>query len=346
MIPLIRPFVPPVSDAMDYFKKSVDQGVLSNFGELHEALAGRLSALAAGHAMPISTGTAAIEIALRTLNLAPGSKVLIPDYTHSGTLLGVVRAGLVPVFAGVDPMSWTLRIEEAQYAFLGNKVAAAVVVSPFGYDANVADWEAMSLMNGMPLVYDLAGGFGEFRSTQNPRCYSFHATKNLGVGEGGMIVFEERANYDRARRLCNFDTLPNRTIASMHGSNQKMDELKCAFLLASLDKLNQVLTRIERKSELIRLYRSGIAGSYSPGGPRHPSLCVLSNLPAIRLEAQAYKEKIAFRRYYPLLSRMSALASVERLSVSDDVMETCCALPSDVDLIEAHRVVDVVNRYL
>lgn len=346
MIPLIKPFVPPLTVAMDYFRKAVAKGMLSNFGELHDSLSGRLSAYTGGYALPISTGTAAVEVALRSLNLAPGSKVLVPDFTHSGTLLAVVRAGLVPVLAGVDPMSWTLRVEEAQYAFLGNKIKAAVVVSPFGYDEHVKDWEAMSQMDGLPLVYDLAGAFGTFTPTQNPRCFSFHATKNMGVGEGGAVVFSDGDTFTRAMRLINFDTQSDRTIASLDGCNAKMDELKAAFLLASLDCMKQTLARIQRKRDLIRFYRSNIPGSYAPGGKHNPSLCVLSNLPAMKLEASAAKEQIAFKRYYPLLSRMPALAGVERLSESDEIMETCCALPSDVDLHDAYRVTEVVGRYL
>lgn len=348
MIPLIKPFVPRLEDAMKYFSRAVAKGVLSNFGELHEELCGRLAATTGGHALPVATGTTAIEIALRTLGLKPGAKVLVPDYTHVGTLLGVVRAGLTPVLCGVDPMTWTLRIEEAQFAFLGKKIAAAVVVSPFGYHVPVSDWEAMSQMDGLPLIYDFAGAFGHFTPTQNPQCFSFHATKNLGVGEGGLCVFGDRSAYDRARKLINFDTLSDRSIGSLDGSNAKIDELKCSFLLASIDRLNDVRARISHKKALLRFYQTHIPGAYWPGptGGVSPSMCVLSNLPAIKLEANSRKEKIAFRRYYPLLSRMSALSGVERLSESDDIMESCCALPSDVGLVQAFSVVEVVNRYL
>lgn len=346
MIPLITPLVPPLPDAIAYFRRALAKGVLTNFGELHEELVGRLSALGSGHALPVSSGTAAIEVALRTLKLAPGARVLVPDFTHVGTIIAIVRAGLTPVLAGVDPMTWTLRIEEAQYAFLAGKISAAIVVSPFGYSAQIADWEAMSAMDGLPLIYDLAGGYGHFTSTLNPRCYSFHATKNVGVGEGGFVAFPDRSDFDRAKRLINFDTLPERDVGSLDGTNAKVDELKCAFLLAALDQSAATMKRIEHKRHLLRFYRGNIPGSYVPSGLAYPSLCVLSNLPAIKLEAVSVREQVTFRRYYPLLSHMSALGSVARLSVSDEVMETCCALPSDVTLAQAYRVVEVVNRYL
>lgn len=348
MIPLIKPFVPHLADAMKYFSRAVANGVLSNFGELHEDLCGRLASTTGGQSIPVATGTKAIEIALRTLGLKSGAKVLIPDYTHVGTLLAVVRAGLTPVLCGVDPMTWTMRIEEAQFAFLGKKIEAAVVVSPFGYHVPTGDWEAMSQMNGLPLVYDFAGAFGHFTPTQSPQCFSFHATKNMGIGEGGLCVFSDRSAYDRARRLINFDTLSDRSIASLDGDNAKIDELKCAFLLASLDRMSEIKWRISHKKSLLRFYQTHIPGSFWPGpkGGVSPSMCVLSNLPAFKLEANSRKEQIAFRRYYPLLSRMPALSGVERLSESDEIMESCCALPSDVGMVQAFSVVEVVNRYL
>ena len=157
----------------------------------------------------------------------------------------------------------------------------------------------------------------------------------------------ESAAY--AKRLSNFDIMADRSIGSLLGFNGKMDELHCAYLLAALDVDHQeiVTSRVARKRSILRLYESMLPGTVAPRRDDFsPSLCVLGGLPARELEAAGAAEGCVFRPYYPLLSRMPALKGIERVSASRDEMATCCALPADVDLHEALKVVDIVRKYL
>ncbi len=348
MIPLIRPLILNLDGAQRLFSSAVHSGTLTNFGQIHEDLSRGLGVLSGGEALPIANGTAAIEVALQTQGLEPGDKVLVPDFTHSGTILAVVRAGFIPVLAGVDPKTWTLRPDEVEKAANAGLIDGVVVVSPFGYEVDTLAYEMIQDRTGMALVFDFAGSFGSFPRTLAPVCYSFHATKNFGVGEGGMIVFRSEKEHREAKRLINFGTLPNREIESLRGGNYKMDELKASYLLASLHNSHyfDVINRIETKKENLSFYNWNIPGTFVPPGEKNPSLCVLGNLPAEALEAASEREGMVFRRYYPLLSSMKGLASVSRLSESDAVMKNCCALPSDVDMSEALKVVEVVKKYL
>lgn len=348
MIPLIRPIVSNIEGAQRIFSQALLCGQMTNFGKIHEELTRSLGILTRGEALPVSSGTASIEIALQTLGLEPGDRVLIPDFTHSGTILAVVRAGFVPVLAGVDPKTWTLRPDEIEKAAIAGLIEGVVVVSPFGYEVDTVAYEQVQDRTGIALVFDFAGAFGNFPRTMAPVCYSFHATKNFGIGEGGMIVFRSERQYKEAKRLINFGTLPNREIESLRGGNYKMDELTASYLLAGLENSHyfDVINRIESKKDNLTFYHWNIPGVYVPPGEKSPSLCVLGNLPADALEAASEREGMVFRRYYPLLSSMKGLSSVDQLSASDAVMKNCCALPSDVDMSEALRVVEVVKKYL
>lgn len=343
MIRLIRPLVPQPERAMEIFQHAIRERVFSNFGTLHQQLMNELSAIGAGWALPTTSGTLGLEIALRSLKLKPAARVAIPDFTHSGTLLAAVRADLYPVLVGVDSATWTLMPEMVPE----NEVDAVVVVSPFGYPVNFAAWEEWSATTKVPLVYDLAGAWGTFPTTKNPRCYSLHATKNMGIGEGGFVVFSELDQRVAAMRMINFDTLPDRSIGSLDGCNGKMDEIHAAFTLAALERFHRqrVDRRISDRVTLLRFYAAEL-GAFVPAGVRTPSLCVLGEMPAAELEAASDKLGAVFRRYYPLLSRMPACKSVERISVSGDEMGRCVALPSDVDLTMAYQVVDVVKRFV
>lgn len=349
MIPLLRPIVPNAKAAERYFREARKSGIYSNFGRLHDELEARFERLTgASNVLPVVSGTAAIEVALRVSELKPGARVLVPDFTHSGTLIAVVRAGMTPVLAGVDPKTWTLDPVEVANWHAHGLIDAAVVVSPFGYQVDFETWEQVSVSEGLPLVYDLAGAFGEFPALRGPACYSFHATKNFGVGEGGMVVFNDSEQYMQARRLINFDTLPSRNVGSLAGSNQKMCEILCAHLLAALDEphLGRVVKRIEAKRTLLRFYQEMLKVAFVPAGEKWPSLCVLGGLPAQDLEDASEELGVTFKRYYPLLSRMPALAEVARLSESGDDMATCCALPCDVTMGEAFEVVDAVRGWM
>lgn len=346
MIPLLRPIVPSSKAAARYFKEARRSGVYSNFGPLHAELERNLTLMShGGYALPIISGTAAIEVALRVSGLKPGARVLVPDFTHSGTLLAVVRAGMKPVLAGVCDETWILGANEVKQAFEAELIDGVVVVSPFGYYVDVENWEFLSRDSGLPIVYDFAGAFGNFPKTRNPIAYSFHATKNFGVGEGGMIVFSDPDQRDHARRLINFDTQADRSIASLDGGNMKMCELLAAYLLAALDEpqLRRLGDRIERKQATLDLYQEALPLAYAPKGQKYPSLCVLGHLPAQALEQASEDLGVTFKRYYPLLSSMQALAGVPRLSVSSAIMETCCALPCDVDVREALVVIRAVR---
>jgi dTDP-4-amino-4,6-dideoxygalactose transaminase len=348
MIPLLRPLVPSDKAARRIFAESRRAGVYSNFGPNYDALARQFESDGYGsHVVLVSTGTAAIEVALRVSGLVRGARVGLPDFTHVGTLLAVHRAGMVPVLFGVDPQTWTLRPGEVQKAFADELIDAVVVVAPFGYDCHVEAWEQISYSDGLPVVFDFAGAFGYALQVRSPVCYSFHATKNLGVGEGGMIAFSDPDQAAAARRLSNFDTLPDRSIASLDGTNYKLPEIVCAYLAAQLEtrQYRRLVERIDRKRALLRFYEESLPHVYVPPGPKFPSLCVLGNLPAQDLEEASEAMGVTFKRYYPLLSRMSALDGVDRVSVSGDEMVRCVAVPCDVDIVEAFVVVDRIQEH-
>lgn len=349
MIPLIRPMLPPLTRVSSYFAASIDAGQYSNFGPCHDRLVDELGLVTGGPTLPVSTGTAAIEIALLALGIPKGARVLVPDFTHTGTVLAVKRAGMEPVLAGVHGKSWCLRIDETSDAWVRGEIDAAIVVNPFGYGVDMQGWESMAEKTKLPLVYDFAAAWGYFPKARNPVCYSFHATKNMGIGEGGAVVFPDAQGFAIGKRLVNFDTILTRDIGSLDGSNQKMDELRCAAALAALEPGFQaaINDRIVRKRRTLETYRSFLKSVEAPFSRfSKPSLCVLSGLPARDLEAASLDLGIVFRRYYPLLSRMPALKDLPRLSESGPFMESCCALPSDVDLQEAYEVVNVIKKFI
>lgn len=158
------------------------------------------------HAVGVSSCTAAIEIALRSLRLPPGSRVLTSTITFCGAIHAIVHAGHRPVLADVDPetlMPNAATVEEAA----GTGVDAMVAVHYAGHPAPL---EETALAAGIPMsrvVEDAAHAIGteiggrRVGALSAATCFSFYATKNLAIGEGGMITTDDSEVAAVARRL-------------------------------------------------------------------------------------------------------------------------------------------------
>jgi dTDP-4-amino-4,6-dideoxygalactose transaminase len=160
----------------------------------------------APHAVAVSSCTAAIELALRGLDLPPGSKVLTSVMTFCGAVHAITHAGHQPVFADVDPETLMPGpAETAAAAARAGGVDAMLVLHFAGAPAPVAELAAAA---GLPLdrlVEDAAHAVGgwvgerQIGAVSAATCFSFYATKNLPIGEGGMLTTADSGLADWAR---------------------------------------------------------------------------------------------------------------------------------------------------
>ncbi|HEU5421668.1 MAG TPA: DegT/DnrJ/EryC1/StrS aminotransferase family protein [Streptosporangiaceae bacterium] len=168
------------------------------------------SYLGSRQVVAVASCTAAIEIALRALRLAPGAAVLTPSLTFCGAVAPIVQAGLRPVLVDVDADTLLPTPETVARASRRAGDPAAMIVQHMG--GHPADVAALAAAAGLPasqVVEDAAHGLGaEFRGTpvggaSHAACFSFYATKNLPIGEGGAIATDndELAAYARTARL-------------------------------------------------------------------------------------------------------------------------------------------------
>lgn len=339
MINLVRPQLPDWVEVGRELEESNQYGKLSNFGPCYWRLVDRLADLTGRYDVPVTTGTAAIQVAAQA-TFPRGSRVLMPDFTHVGTLQALIAAGMTPILAPAVKTSWTLNA-----AFLGmhkDAYDAFVVVSPFGYQIDFNRYDQLSRDYGKPVIYDLAGGFGMRALTSNPVCYSMHATKNVPIGEGGIASFSKPDQADTAFKMSCFDQNKDRSIASPYGGNLKLDEIRCAMALVVLGSMSKIQERWEKKRALIDLYQDELRDICIPHdlhyGNSAPSLCVIAGLPASHLESKINELGFEAKQYYPVLSRMGGLAKIQRIAWSSQFFGTCTALPSDVTVDEAKEI--------
>jgi dTDP-4-amino-4,6-dideoxygalactose transaminase len=168
------------------------------------------AAVEARHAVAVSSCTAAIELSLRSLGLSPGSPVLTSTMTFCGAVQAIMHAGLQPVLVDIDELTGMPTPETVRAAVRHcGRPAAMTVVHWAGDPADIvalADAAGLSLDR---IVEDAAHAIGAsfggvpVGSTSAATCFSFYATKNLPLGEGGMITTEDasRAAWLRRTRL-------------------------------------------------------------------------------------------------------------------------------------------------
>lgn len=344
-IPLIRPDLPALYEIADIYNASVASGQYSNFGANYKCAQEMLSKRTQRLALPVTNGTLAVQIALQA-SVPRGSRVAICDFTFMATMNAVYSAGMTPVLVGAAEEYWTIDPETLWNR--QDEFDAFIVTCPFGYFVNFGVYDEMSSRMSKPVIFDCAGGFGLNIKSPNPVTYSFHATKNLGIGEGGAICFGSSAHFERAAKLINFDFDSQKFPKTAFGTNGKLDELRSAMLVAALKRETEFKQRIERHKHLIIQYQADLKDvleqhvAYEDAAPQ---LAVMITKHAADLVLHGAQEGIEFRRYYyPLLSSMNYGVPIRVISKSSQFFHKFVAFPSDPIGDEYGRVVEFVRR--
>lgn len=161
------------------------------------------------HTVAVSSCTAAIELSLRALRLRPGTPVLTPTMTFCGAVHAIVHAGLRPVFVDVDASTLVPRPEQVAAAAARHRPGAMVVQHMAGFPVPVDELARAARLPLSRLVEDAAHALGARVGTQpigtisGATCFSFYATKNLPIGEGGAVTTDDPdvAAFVRSARL-------------------------------------------------------------------------------------------------------------------------------------------------
>ena len=259
--PVARPRLAPVEAALPYLRRIDQTRTYSNFGPLNSLLEERLAqrlGVGTGSVITCANATMGLTLAL-TAARRPGRFCVTPAWTFAATAHAILAAGLTPYLADVDPKSGALTAEIAALACreAPGEVAAVVPVAPFGAPLDAGAWDAFQAGTGVPVVWDAAAGFDALAPGAAPAVVSLHATKVLGVGEGGFVVCRDEATAAEVRRRSNFGFAGSREAAAA-GFNGKMSEYTAALGLAALDLWP--LLRSEYAS-VLGYYRAALAGA-------------------------------------------------------------------------------------
>lgn len=230
----------------------VQGALVGRFEQSVAALVGRK------HAVAVSSGTAALQLALKGLQIAPGDEVLCPALSWPSPAHAIRLAGAKVRFVDVDQDEWNSTAEALREARGGN-TRAAIVIDQFGNPARAE--QIRDALGALPIIEDAACALGS-RFASGPcgslgkvSCLSFHPRKILTTGEGGMCLTDDDDIAEKLRMLRNHGQLRDEFVVA--AGNSRMTEIAAALGLAQLQRLGEI---VARRRELAARYREALEG--------------------------------------------------------------------------------------
>jgi perosamine synthetase len=262
-IPIAGPWL--TQREIDYVTDAVTNAWYGNAGMYHDRFEQAFcERLGVGHAMALPSCTSGLHLALSASGITAGDEVIVPEITWIATAAPISYVGATPVFVDVDPVTWCLS-PDAFEAAITPSTKAVITVDLYG---NMADYDAIQAIaqrHGIIVIEDAAEAAGatykgrEAGSLGAVGVFSFHGSKTLTTGEGGMLVTNDKVLFDRANFLRDHGRVPgdfsfeNSEVAFKY----KMSSMQAALGLAQLERLDDL---IERKRTAFGWYKQRLGG--------------------------------------------------------------------------------------
>lgn len=323
----------------------------------------------APHALALSSGTAALHLALQLVGVGPGDEVLVSTLTFSATVNPIRYLGAAPVFIDSERTSWNmdpaLLSEELEArARAGRLPRAVVVVHLYGQSADLEPILAACERHGVPVVEDAAEALGSTYKGRAPGTlgragiYSFNGNKILTTSGGGMLVSPDEALIRHALKLATQarDPAPHYQHSEV-GYNYRLSNVLAAIGRGQLRVLEDRVAARRRNYELYTRALAGVPGlAFMPEAPwgRHTRwLTTLTIDPAqfgadreaVRIALE--REDIEARPVWKPMHLQPVFAAFERRGggVAEELFQNGLCLPSGSNLTpdELARVVEVVR---
>ena len=202
----------------------------------------------------VSSGTAALHCALLTLGVGREDEVIVPSLTFSATASAVVMTGATPVFADIDPATYTISIESVK-RMITPHTKAIIPVPLFGIPPLLGDFEQLGVERNIDILVDDAQSLGAkycgkpTGSYGAAGCLSFQHTKTVSTGEGGAVCTDNPEVAEKVKRLRNHAEAYYGT--DYVGWNFRMDELRAAVGLAQMERLETLLHAQKQNAQYI-----------------------------------------------------------------------------------------------
>ena len=364
-ITVTSPLLPDLEDFTVLLKEIWESKWITNNGSFHRQLEKELAEyLKVPYLSLFTNGTLPLITALQALRIT--GEVITTPYSFVATTHSIWWNGIKPVFVDIDP--GTCNIDPAKIeAAITPKTTAIMPVHCYGKPCDTTAIQEIADKYGLKVIYDAAHAFGvevngeSILKAGDMSTLSFHATKVYNTIEGGALVMHDENMKRKVDYLKNFG-FKNEVEVVAPGINSKMDEVRSAYGILSLRKVDEA---IGHRKHIAQLYREGLQGI--------EGITYFDNMPGVRhnysyfpvfIDADKYgmtrdelyfrmkDQNILGRRYfYPLISTFSTYRGLEsadpkNLPVATRMADSVICLPMHHELTkeDIERIINIIKR--
>ncbi|MBV8762275.1 MAG: DegT/DnrJ/EryC1/StrS family aminotransferase [Deltaproteobacteria bacterium] len=356
-IPVSGPWI--TSKEIAYVTDAVTNAWFESHAMYHERFERAFAEyLGVKHAVTLPSCTSGIHLALAALGIGPGDEVVVPDATWIASAAPIHYVGATPVFADIDRDSWCLSAESFEQV-ITPRTKAVIPVDLYGNMPDLVAIRRIAQARGIAVIEDAAEAHGselggrKAGSLGDVGVFSFHGSKTLTTGEGGMLVTDRTDLFERVSCLRDHGRSPgdrfffNREVAFKY----KMSSMQAALGLAQLERIDEI---VERKRQIFAWYRARLGeigdltlNSEAPGTKNSYWMVTLVVNPQRKLPKRAFMEALSERGidsrpfFHPLSSipayadTPGAKAAAARNTVSYAITPWGINVPSGLNLDEA-----------
>lgn len=232
---------------IDYVNKAVKNGWYENAFEYVQRFEKKFKKLVnRKYAISLPSCTSALHLSLSSLDIGPGDEVIVPDATWIASAAPIIYLGATPIFADIDPKTWCLSYNTVK-PLLNKKTKAIIAVNLYGNMPEYIDLKKL----GLPIIEDGAESLGsKYNNIMSGKfgiasCFSFHGTKTVTTGEGGMLVTDSKRIYERCMALRDHGRKQNDIYYDKltGGFKYKMSNIQAAIGLAQIERIKELISK-------------------------------------------------------------------------------------------------------
>ena len=316
--------------------------------------------LSVKNSVTCNSGTDALILALRCLDIGHGDEVITTPFTYFSTTEAILLVGAKPIFVDIDSTTFNIDCSQIERK-ITKKTKAILGVHIFGHPYEAEKVKKICKKYKIKMIEDCAQSFGASIGKKQTGtfgdigCFSFFPTKNLGcAGDGGMLVTNNNRLAKKARMLRNHGGI-QRNEHNLIGYNSRLDEIQAVVLIEKLklvDKLNNSRIRIakeysktiDNKKIITPIYLDKVRHIY------HQFTLIVDN--RARFTRYLTKNDIPFGIYYPKPAYLQPavkkiIRNSPRLKVTESVCKRCVSIPIYPELSkkECDLIINTINDY-
>ena len=317
------------------------------------------------HAIATSSCTGALHMGLAALGVGPGDEVIMADTNWIATASPIVHLGAKPVFIDILSDTWCLNPALIEAA-ITPRTKAIIAVHLYGNLCEMDQVLSIGEKHGIPVIEDAAEAIGSVYHGNHAGsmgkfgAFSFHGTKTLTTGEGGIFVTNDDELYEHVLTLSNHGRSRTQTKQfwpDMVGFKYKMSNIQAAIGCAQMERIEEL---ISRKREILSHYKQSFENLTGVSmNPEHDGTINGAWMPTVvferetgitreLLQAVFAAENIDARVFFWPLSSLSVFEDNKKNFVATDIPARAINLPGyhDLSMPEIHRVCDVIQRVI